>query len=177
MIINNKRKNIDLNVWHRDWIKAWSFTAIKENIKHFFKTIKYSFQRIRRGYCDSDLWCLDYYYLSLFYKTITDFAKNCYGYPCKGKWYTYEKWTEYLNDMAACFYQANEDSGYYENEYERAYLDQFDDIDFLSDLNKEKNQELHDKWIEDMKLINKCQNEDFEKGMEMLKESFHCLWD
>lgn len=177
MIINNKRQNIDLNVWHGSWRKDFNFRAFKFNIKHFFKCIKYSFQRIANGYCDKDMFNLDNYYKSLFYVTLTDLSQNCYSFPGREPFETYEKWVNYLNDMASYFYQSIEDIDYYENEYEDEFLNKFDYLHSLGQLDTKENRELRDKWLKETIEIDKLRQKDLNTALTMLKKSFNDLWD
>ena len=59
--------------------------------KKFFRNIKYCIQRIRRGYCDADLWSFDYWFLNVVPAILKQFAKESVGYPTLFEIEWYEK--------------------------------------------------------------------------------------
>lgn len=48
----NQIKRTPLDIWSKPSYSK----SISENIKHMKRCIKWSNQRVRRGYCDSDVW-------------------------------------------------------------------------------------------------------------------------
>jgi len=79
-----------------------------KNIKMFFRSFKYAYQRATRGYAVSDTWDLDTHYLYLFHDTLNYLADHHWGYPGYGDFDTDEKWTAYLKELADKFEIANE---------------------------------------------------------------------
>lgn len=133
------------------------------NIKCFGKCLKYCYQRITRGYCNSDVWDLDSTYLDLFHATLKDLANNTHSWPDR-LFKTPEEWTQYLHETADCFYRANEWNYYYKNEYEPAWR-----ID--------RGKEVKDKYLKRELEIIKLREADFEEGMKRLHKIFFDLWD
>lgn len=64
------------------------------NIKWFFKSFKYAAQRVRRGYCDTDLWDIGYHITGLLAQALEDFSENLCGYPVEFEKYDSEDGTE-----------------------------------------------------------------------------------
>ena len=52
-------------------------------IKDFFKEIKYAFQRIKKGYCDRDLFSIDHRFLNIMPKMLEEFSKDTLKLPSK----------------------------------------------------------------------------------------------
>lgn len=102
--------------------------------KNIFTNLKYAYQRIKRGYCDADLWEIDGWFLTVVPDMLKQFSKTRKGYPeiLRRKYYeknnntlniTYEKficdcgekagevcdreWTEILNQMSEGFETLN----------------------------------------------------------------------
>ena len=92
-----------LNIW-KNMMFPWRYPPnwIK-NIKNFFRCIKWSYQRIVRGYSDYDVWDLDVYYTNIMVNSLRQLAKKHHGIP-----YEFEDsidndpddWTIYLNKIA-----------------------------------------------------------------------------
>lgn len=119
------------------------------NIRRFFRSFKYAYQRATRGYSDMDLWDLDYFYLTLFYTSLKDFRLHFTGYP--GDMKDEHEWEDYLQKMEEYFYNADE-------------------------MNAEK---IHfsDDIVKDTMARDKYCQEQLEAGMKMLTERFFGLWD
>ena len=49
--------------------------------KNPFKNLKYCIQRIKRGYCDADLWDMDRWFLSLIVPMLRQFGDTQVGWP------------------------------------------------------------------------------------------------
>lgn len=47
--------------------------------KHPLKNMKYCIQRIKRGYCDADLWDIDHWFLAVIVPMLRQFAKTRTG--------------------------------------------------------------------------------------------------
>ena len=45
------------------------------------KNLKYCIQRIRRGYCDADLWDIDSWFMSVIVPMLRQFDKTRFGWP------------------------------------------------------------------------------------------------
>ena len=70
-----------LNVFNNPYYKWYYPQYWHKNIRMFFRSIKYAYQRITKGYADCDTFNLDNYYLNIFTGTLNHLADNHWGYP------------------------------------------------------------------------------------------------
>ena len=77
------------------------------NIRHFFKTIKWGWQRATKGYSDYDTWDLDMYYSNLMIASLSQFRAKADGYPSYMN--SIEEWYAILDKIIFLLKQANED--------------------------------------------------------------------
>lgn len=97
-----------LNVWgdkcHAPWYR------IDRKISFFFRKIKWSYQRIKYGYCDKDIWNLDYTLANYIAATVTRLEEKRAGYPGK---ITDEEWSQILKSIATDFYMSVDGDDYF----------------------------------------------------------------
>lgn len=155
-----------LNVWWVKYHEPWY--RIDLQIKTLFRKIKWSYQRITRGFCDYDVWSLDIHYCRYFRDTITHLRKNCHGYPAR---YTEEEWDEILKKMSECFDIAQ--SEFY-NKYAEEYLSECSLEDFV--LHK-GNDELKEKFFLEEQKIYQYRHDKLKEGLDLLSKNFRDLWD
>ena len=103
--------------WYpRNW---WS------NIRYFFRTIKWGWQRATRGYSDYDTWDLDIFYSRMMIASLSQFRAETRGYP--GYMESVEEWYTILDKIIFLLKQANEDEPLEEKnelaEWYEEYLD------------------------------------------------------
>ena len=78
------------NVWNKTdfWHERRSPWKIPGLV---LRNIKYSFQRITKGYCDKDLWNIDYWFMNLMPDMLQQFKDTKHGSPsCLEKEYADE---------------------------------------------------------------------------------------
>lgn len=128
------------------------------------------YQRITKGYCESDLFSLDEHLLDLLPAMIRDLRDNLHSYPEE---YGFEDWKNYLTEMANHFEMAHtwfdEEPEIYKNEYQ-------EDFRKTSIMNP-KFPDIREKYLDRKKEIQEAKDKEFEKGLEMLKKEFRHLWD
>jgi len=108
---------------------------IFDKIKYFPQDVKHVYQRARKGYSFRDLWSIDYWFMEMMPKMLTDFKKNLHG--CPAQFTTREDRTEYqdvdkgvkdwedvLDRMIFCFREMNDDTCSMKNEYNDEYFKQ-----------------------------------------------------
>lgn len=61
---------------------------------------KYAAQRIRKGWCESDVWNLDLYLESIIIDTLRQLADVSHGYPGNDEFPTFESWQNWLRETA-----------------------------------------------------------------------------
>lgn len=79
-----------------------------KKLRLFFQDLKFCVQRIRKGYCDRDLWSIDYWFLNQFPTMLEEFKKNTHGYP--SQFNTPEEWDAVLDEMIHLFKEAHSDT-------------------------------------------------------------------
>lgn len=123
------------------------------NIKMFFNCIKWSYQRITRGYCDADLWDYFIYHSELITQSLTSFANNHLSAPAYLKDDTKiendEQWTKYLTEIVNHFNTAMECENYY---------DEVGNLQAYKDASEKEDAELA-------------------LGFKMLENAYRNLWD
>lgn len=115
--------------------------------------VKWSFQRITRGYCDCDWFNLSYWFSEVVPCMLRELIDGA-GHPYD---MLPEEWERYLAEMAS----------HIENTQEEVWekLNQYDS-------DKEK-----DKWLNRIKEINEWQEAECHKGLQMMADRFYDLWD
>lgn len=112
-----------------------------KHVKRWGRNIKHSYQRIKYGYCDRDVWSIDWWFLNVVPNMLEDLKETTHGYPCmpnnlfqalvgtgapeevdeEGM----ERWKDILSEMIFLFREANEDTctkkNPYEEEHDRAF--------------------------------------------------------
>ena len=113
----------------------------KEKLERWGRSIKYIYQRARYGYCDSDVWSIDYWFLSIIPGMLEQLKEETNGYPSftdnpshavygTGRPEDIDdedmgKWQSILKDMIFLFNEANEESCTRKNKYEQQYLEAY----------------------------------------------------
>ena len=99
----------NLNVLKR-WYLPWRYPSNwLKNIRHFFKSWKWAYQRVVRGYADCDVWNLDLYYSSIITGTLRKLAGSTISYPPglikkiygpTDEEFAFQAWKDYMNEIA-----------------------------------------------------------------------------
>ena len=122
------------NVWNKTdfWYerkRPWKIPGL------VFRNIKYSFQRVIKGYCDKDLWSIDCSFMNLMPDMLQQFKDTKHGSPsCLGTEYMDEQgiscndechaeWDKILDDMIFLFREMNEETCQKENPYQAEHED------------------------------------------------------
>lgn len=159
-----------LNVFKLGYTKGFFY-----NIHHFFRTIKWAWQRATKGYCDWDRWDLDYFYKKLFTNSLKEFANKTQSAPddyFDERNDSLEPWKEHVNKMAQCFELSIEES--WTNPYEEAYMK----ILKNPDLEKTKTGQMtRNKYWEYERKLYQVMEDKFQEGIKMLEKDHKDLWD
>lgn len=155
-----------LNVFygvHYPWCSIW---GIRRNIKSFFKSFKFAYQRITRGFCDADWWDMDSFYLSLISSSLKHFAENTISHPYE---FSETEWKEKLLDLAQRIKYVSLDNDE-SNEYS---------AELMGALMKDEtpSKELNDKYWERDREISNNKQEILVKAFEELAQIMPNLWD
>ena len=146
-------------------MKTWRQTH--RNVKNFFKTLKWAYQRATKGYCDFDLWNLDWFYSKIFIDTLKEFANSnqLHGAPIALFDYdndSVQPWIDYLNEMRQHFENANKDY------YDEIDKDLIDNGGFAR---------MKEKHLEDYGAFTEWTQNELEKAFDMMKKVYFDLWD
>ena len=128
------------------------------------------YDRITKGYCESDLFDLDEHLLDLLSAMIRDLRDSLHSYPDE---YGSEGWKDYLTEMANHFEMAHawfdEEPDIYKNEYTEEFRK-------MTRMNP-KFPDIREKYLNREREIQKTKDEELKQGLEMLRKEFHHLWD
>ncbi len=160
----------------RKWDKKHPILAYLRDLKYvpyrlnsarrdLILSIKSFIQRGKRGYSNSDTWCLCYYLSDTIAKSVRHLKEHNNGYP---NGLTEGKWTDILNIIADAF------------EFSRRCSD--------GELYLIRNERKRKQWQKTLDKVNKecdcrdrCMTEKeiqlYDKGWELFKKYFHNLWD
>lgn len=156
----------NLNIWK--WEEPIRWYRVDRKIAFFFRKIKWMFQRAKYGYCDRDVWNLDYTIGNYLASTLNKLANTTHGHPTD---VTEKEWDDILKNMAYNFYVGtNED--FWEDPYSKllSYEKNFNELG-------EEQQELWRKWFEKQADNYKLMAEHRHKGFESLEQWYGHLWD
>lgn len=96
----------ELNIFTGGYV-PWYPRNCWYNIKYFFRTIKWGWQRATKGYSDYDTWDLDTYYSRMMIASLSQFRAEAKGYPCCMN--DIKEWYEILDKIIFLLKQANKD--------------------------------------------------------------------
>ena len=143
------------------------------NLKYFFRSLKWMWQRAVRGYADCDLWNLDYYLKSILPSMLRDFTDKTMGYPMR---YEHaingaELWHDELYEIAQLI-----DNSLEENEaYPNIYNEEMEE--YWGKVKDECSETLQTAWLEEERKCQIKRDTDFLKAWSKLGDIFDELWD
>jgi hypothetical protein len=114
--------------------KCRGFENPIDKVKRWKRNVKYAYQRIKYGYCDSDVWSIDYWFLGVMPGMLQQLKETKHGYPScflpesdvyeisqESEDAAVKKWNEVLSEMIFLLGEANEDTCTRKNKYEAEY--------------------------------------------------------
>lgn len=155
----------DLNVWNfKDYCRWY---RIDKKIFFFFKKVRYAYQRAKYGYCDRDIWNLDYSLGNYISATVAQLAKTTHSYPYG---INEEEWIDKLRFISRSFYL-----GTHEEEWKNPYEEEIFSFPLY---NKTPEQEkITKRWLEIEKSNKKAMDIRLQEGLNELSKYFRDLWD
>jgi len=156
----------NLNIWEFKEYSRWY--RIDKKMAFFFRKIKWMFQRAKYGYCDKDLWSLDYTLGNYIASSVNELANRTHGYPFDT---TAEEWDEILRTIAKNFYLATN-----EEEWVNPYEDMLEYGAWYKDLSDDK-KEYWDKWFTVEREHDLLRENRRQEGFQLLSKWFTHLWD
>lgn len=163
MAIKIKNK---LSVW--DYNDVFRWYRFDKRISLFFRKIKWVYQRAKYGWCDRDLWNLDWTLGNYIASSVNELANRTHGYP---HGLSPEEWDRILRRIARNFYLGvNEDcwTNPYENDisYEKNYYEW-----------GETERTVWNKWLEEEGRIEESMRTRRREGFCDLVKWYSHLWD
>lgn len=155
-----------LNIWKHKEYSRWY--RIDQKIGLFFRKIKWMWQRAKYGYCDMDLWSLDYTLGNYIASSVNEFANRTHSYSYDT---TEEEWDGILRSIARDFYLATN-----EDEWSNPYDDMLEYGDFYNSLPDDK-KEYWDKWFQVEEENTRSMDIRRQEGFKLLQKWFTHLWD
>lgn len=156
----------NLNIWKYKEYSRWY--RIDKKVGLFFCKIKWMLQRAKYGYCDMDLWSLDYTLGNYIASSVNELANRTHGYPYDT---TAEEWDSILRSIARNFYLATN-----EDEWGNPYDDMREYGAFYNNLPDDK-KEYWDKWYEAEEENARSMDIRRQEGFKLLQKWFTHLWD
>ena len=163
-----------------------------ENFKRWKRNIKYIYQRVKYGYCDRDVWSIDYWFLNVVPSMLEDLRDNAHGCPPRGRLDAkildgddMGEWKKILSEMVFLFREANEETclrlNSYEDEYQKA-RDEFEEKEkglTKRDIfqNMPENKDIVDKYLDESHKITAYRAECKDKAFLLFAKYFFDLWD
>ena len=169
-----------MNALKIGYFHRFNFYCLRQNIKQFFRNLKYAWQRITRGYCDADLWDLNDYYCTLIENSLRDFNQRRHGYPIGLE---EEEWNTKIQHIVQLLNKYRVASANEMEAIEDEYSDKLEKtrrVEELSDGSKQVQYEdsiLLNEFTEAMTEINKKRNEIRHQAFAELDEILDDLWD
>ena len=132
--MREKNKKVGYSCYEK---KMRGFEKPKEKYKRWRRNIKFAYQRVRYGYCDSDIWSIDYWFLNVMPGMLQQLKETTHSYPCFQGSISHavygtavsedaddagmKQWDEILSEMIFLLKEANEDTCTRENKYQKEY--------------------------------------------------------
>jgi hypothetical protein len=149
--------------WYpRNW---WS------NIRYFFRTIKWGWQRATKGYSDYDTWDLDVFYSRLMIASMSQFRAEVQGYPFHMK--SIYEWYDILDKIILLLKQANDDEPLEEKNNLEEWYDEY-----LSGEHKEDEgvKAKVDQYYKREGELHEIRVQKRKEAFELLLEHYEHLW-
>lgn len=180
------------NVWNKylfsDVMRGKWFTRPWSLAKYIKRSLKWSWQRITRGFSDGDIWWMQAY-LQMLLPDMLQYLKDhrmgspvCLGHTDKPEDDScHEEWDKVLDQMIFLWRESYEYSSSKKNPYIEEYMEILDkygpDTGFAMMWNNPKYKKTLDKYEKAEGEINQYREECKDKALDMLKEYFYYLWD
>ena len=152
-------------------------------ISWFFRNIKYSVQRIRRGYSDHDLYDLNSYLATLLAESLSDFAQTTISIPTEYD-ENIDLWRNVVRATADSFAAYDK---YDNHESMDSFLSYLQTKKMLAERYPDKSEEeiesicpvlvmLKSLWLNTYTAEEDAKKMSIDCGLDQLKEIFHDLW-
>lgn len=159
------------------WTHPWKF------FKECWLNLQNAWMRATKGYCYTDLWNTDDWFLTIFPKMLRHLAKDHQAYPGSPPFDTSEKWERWLIEMAENLEYVASDPDE-ENEYSDELMAAMDrcfearkETGVVTCKLDDADKELKDKYFNRSKELTNTRQEVLEDSMTEIGHHLRCLWD
>lgn len=132
----------------------------------FFKgvgrALKWSWQRITKGYCDCDRWCIEDWFLSIMPSMLNEFAEKTYTTPILME---EEEWRCIVKNMARKFENCQGDKIDEMNEFSRPFMDNV------------KDEEIKKKFFDRQEELVQWRENELHEAFTLFETHLGSLWD
>lgn len=166
--------------WHYYLTHPWKFfTEISRNFRA-------GWQRATRGWCASDTWDWDNWFISVVPDMLRHLADYGHGYPGQDPFDEPEKWHEWLYNMAQLIETASEEWQNAHNEYYEEYINEImEHTSITEEIDAEgnwhhiwhKQPEIGVKYSARAKELAEQGEKNIQYVFENLGKYFHFIWD
>ena len=160
----------------------------------WFKDLGYclrdAYQRITRGYADTDWFNMDSHLLELLPAMLKELAAHSHSYPGRAPFDTPEKWSAWLNEMADNLISCREEEIDKANEYYKEYIESiklnWNDTKESEDENGARtitwacnpnHEEISKLYFARYKELGDAAQQRLEDTLKFLSQYFYDLWD
>lgn len=159
------------------WTHPWKF------FKECWINLRNAHMRATKGYCYTDLWNTDDWFLTVFPRMLRHLAKDHQAYPGSPPFETPEKWEQWLIEMAENLEYVASDPDE-ENEYSQPFMDAMDNCREVKDETNTitykldaAGEEVKEKYFKRSEELTKTRQEVLEDSMTEIGHHLRCLWD
>lgn len=132
----------------------------------FFKEVgcalKWSWQRITKGYCDRDRWCIEDWFLGIMPSMLNEFAEKTYTTPILLE---EEEWVNIVKNMARKFENCQGDKIDEMNEFSRPFMDNIRD------------EEIKKKFFDRQEELVQWRENELHEAFTLFETHLGSLWD
>lgn len=176
-MFREKNKN---NVWYLSYRKRYYLTHPLKLVKELFRNIRYSYNRIVKGYCALDWYDFDTWFVRTIPNMLRDMAEKGHGYPGNEEFDTHEKWKTWLISVGDKIEQCDESWAYSHNmnEYSEKFNKMIENEEkiFSEDLTEEE-KELKKQYINRELELSSERKQMIKDALSELSEHWDHLWD
>ena len=173
------------NIWHWGYSPKYYLTHPWKWFGQLGRNIRAAHMRCTRGWCYSDVWDWDSWFMHTVPEMFRHLADNGSGYPGRAPFETPEKWRDWLHKMAdqieSCTEEAQEKNNEYYEQYMKDIIENWEpwkeDEHGNILLPKRKNPENDKKYFARSDELGKKAQEDIADALTQIGKYFYFLWD